>query len=270
MPRQKKSEEPSAGAPWLNTFADLMNLLLCFFVLLFASSTVDAEKYEQIVASLSSNFSIFQGGGSAINEGQLISTGIKQMNNLGDYDDTMGEASKETGDNLSSANETDAKLLEKKKEVSQAMYENLTNLSEKYKVNDYMEISIDPNFNYVKLSLSGSILFDSGKADIKTDALPLFSKVGDILKTFDDYKIELEGHTDNVPIRNSKYESNNWLSSARALNAATYLIEEKGLSPETLSWTGRGQYDPVASNSTEEGRAKNRRVEIKIYNDVGQ
>jgi chemotaxis protein MotB len=267
---RKRNEAPSAGTPWLNTFADLMNLLLCFFVLLFASSNVDAEKYDQIVASFAGDFSIFEGGGSAINEGQLISTGIKQMNNLGEYDDTMGEASKETGDNLDSANGIDSKLLEKKKEVSQTMYDELANLSDKYKINDYMEISIDPNFNYVKLSLSGSILFDSGKADIKSDALPLFSKVGDILKAYDDYKIELEGHTDNVPIRNSKYESNNWLSSARALNAATYLIEEKGLSPETLSWTGRGEYDPVASNSSEEGRARNRRVEIKIYNDVGQ
>jgi chemotaxis protein MotB len=270
MPRQKKSEEPSAGAPWLNTFADLMNLLLCFFVLLFASSNIDAEKYEQIAASLSNNFSILQGGGSAIKEGQLISTGIKQMDNLGEYEDTMGEASKETGGNSDSTNELDMKLLEEKKEVSETMYDELADLSEKYKVNDDMEISIDPNFNYVKLSLSGSILFDSGEAKIKADALQLFSKVGDILKVYDDYKIELEGHTDNVPIRNSKYESNNWLSSARALNAATYLIEKKGLSPSTLSWTGRGEYDPVASNSTEEGRAKNRRVEIKIYNDVGQ
>lgn len=270
MPRQKRTEESSAGAPWLNTFADLMNLLLCFFVLLFASSNVDVEKYEQIAASFSNNFSIFQGGGSAIQDGQLISTGIKQMNNLGDYEDTIGEATKEAGDNFDSANNKDIKLLEEKKEVSQTMYDELANLSEKYKVGDNMEISIDPNFNYVKLSLSGSILFDSGKADIKADALPLFSKVGDILKTFEDYKIELEGHTDNEPIRNSKYESNNWLSSARALNAATYLIEEKGLSPETLRWTGRGQYDPVASNSSKDGRGKNRRVDIKIYNDVGQ
>lgn len=267
---RKSNEVPSAGAPWLNTFADLMNLLLCFFVLLFASSNVDAGKYDQIVASFAGNFSIFEGGGSAIHEGQLISTGIKQMDNLGDYDNTTSEASKETGENVDPANKVHQELLEEKKEVSQTMYDDIANLAEKYKVNDYMEISIDPSFNYIKLSLSGSILFDSGKADVKADAIPLFSKVGDILKTFDNYKIELEGHTDNVPIRNSKYESNNWLSSARALNAATYLIEKKGLSPETLSWTGRGEYDPVSSNSTEEGRAKNRRVEIKIYNDVGQ
>lgn len=270
LARQKKGEEPSAGAPWLNTFADLMNLLLCFFVVLFAFSSVDAEKYEQVAASFANNFSIFKGGGSAINEGQLISTGIKQMNNLGEYEDTMGEASKETGENLDSDSEINMKLMEEKKKVSQTMYDKLADLSEKYKVNDYMGISIDSSFNYVKLSLSGSILFDSGEAAIKKDALQLFSKVGDILRTFDGYKIELEGHTDNVPIRNSKFESNNWLSSARALNAATYLIEEKGLSPATLSWTGRGEYDPVASNSTEEGRAKNRRVEIKIYNDVGK
>jgi chemotaxis protein MotB len=69
---------------------------------------------------------------------------------------------------------------------------------------------------------------------------------------------------------NSKhtYKDNNWLSSARAINVATYLMDSKGLNPKTLSWTGRGEYDPVASNATPEGRAKNRRVEIKIHNKI--
>jgi chemotaxis protein MotB len=70
MARRKKAEVASAGAPWLNTFADLMNLLLCFFVLLFAFSTVDAEKYEQIAASFSGSSSILNGGGSSIKEGR--------------------------------------------------------------------------------------------------------------------------------------------------------------------------------------------------------
>lgn len=125
LARQKKGEEPSAGAPWLNTFADLMNLLLCFFVVLFAFSSVDAEKYEQVAASFANNFSIFKGGGSAINEGQLISTGIKQMNNLGEYEDTMGEASKETGENLDSDSEINMKLMEEKKKFHKLCMINL-------------------------------------------------------------------------------------------------------------------------------------------------
>lgn len=274
MARKKKGEESSAGAPWLNTFADLMNLLLCFFVLLFASSTIDAEKYEKIVASLSSSFSILNGGGSAIEEGELISNGISQLTDLDNYYTTMGKAAESSGDNTdaTSPESSDAleELMEKNKEASEKMYEEISELTDEYKLNDFMQLSIDPNFQYVQISLNGSILFDSGEADIKPQALPIFSKVGDILKVFDTYKIELEGHTDNVPIHTSRYLSNNWLSSARALNAATYLIEEKELDPEYLSWTGRGEYDPVASNATEEGRAKNRRVEIKIYNDLNK
>ena len=78
----------------------------------------------------------------------------------------------------------------------------------------------------------------------------------------------VEGHTDNVPIVKSIYSSNEMLSSARAINAASYLIEEKKLDPKMLKWTGRGEYDPITSNSTAEGRSKNRRIEVKIYNNI--
>ncbi len=277
MARQKKPEEPSAGSPWLNTFADLMNLLLCFFVLLFAASTVDADKYENIAASMSNNFSILNSGGSGLDEGRLISSGISQMNNLDAYTNNVGknedaaeEDNKQSGESFpdSKTAKEDAldALLEQKKEASQKMYEKISEMSEKENLNEYIELDIAPDYQYIKISLSGSILFDSGKSDIKKEALPILSKVGDILRVYKDYHIELEGHTDNIPIHNSVYPSNNWLSSARALNAAMYLVEEKGLNPKTLSWTGRGEYDPVVSNATSEGRAKNRRVEIKIYN----
>ena len=270
MARKKKAEDGGAGSPWLSTFADLMNLLLCFFVLLFASSTVDAEKYEEIVASMSSSFSIFSGGGSAIDEGRLISTGISQLNDLSDYYNTTGKSTEDSSSpSEDEQSEAMQELLEQNKAATQAIYDKVSDLAEQKKLDDYIELSIDTNYRFVKISLSGSILFDSGKADIKPEAVPIFSKVGDILQVYKDYHIELEGHTDNVPVnRNNTYKNNNWLSSARALNAATYLMNEKGLNAKTLSWTGRGEYDPVASNATPEGRAKNRRVEIKIYNNI--
>lgn len=276
MARQKKGEEASAGSPWLNTFADLMNLLLCFFVLLFAASTVDAEKYEAIAASMASNFSVFSAGGSALDEGSLISNGVNQLNNLDEFKRNMGEnedakedpqqSGKDTTDSLTSKSDAMEILLEEKKEAALKMYDDISKMAEKDNLGDIIDLSIDPNYQYIKIYLSGSILFDSGKADIKSEALPILNKVGDILKVYKDYHIELEGHTDNIPIHNDKYSSNNWLSSARALNAAMYLVDKKGLNPKTLSWTGRGEYDPVASNATVDGRAKNRRIEIKIYN----
>lgn len=268
MSRRKKAEEASAGSPWLNTFADLMNLLLCFFVLLFAFSTVDAEKYEQIVASFSKSSSILNGGESSIHEGKLISSGVSQLKDLDEYYSQTGETGGESDEDSMSESDAMKELMEQKKEVTQKMYDNLSDLADKNNVKDYIDMSIDPNYQYVKISLSGSILFDSGKADLKKSALPIFSKIGNILKTYKDYHVEIEGHTDNVPIHNSQFSSNNWLSSARALNTATYLMEEKGFSPKTLSWTGRGEYDPIASNKTAEGRAKNRRVEIKVYNNI--
>jgi chemotaxis protein MotB len=268
LARKKKAEESSAGAPWLNTFADLMNLLLCFFVLLFASSTIDTDKYEDIAASFSNRFSIFDRGGSAVNEGRLISTGISQLNNLDQYYNSTGRSNESNNEEEYNLSEAAEEIRKEQEKASQNMYDNLSDIAEKKDIGEYIELSIDPNFQYVKISLSGSILFDSGKADIKAEALPIFGKVGDVLQIYSNYRIEVEGHTDNVPMRSSAYPDNNWLSSARALNAATYLINEKGLDPKTLSWTGRGEYDPVASNSSELGRAKNRRVEIKIYNNI--
>lgn len=270
LARKKKAEDESAGSPWLATFADLMNLLLCFFVLLFASSTVDAEKYEQIVNSMTNSFSIFSGGGSALDEGRLISSGISQLNELDEYSSSTGK----TGEESDSENyeESDAlkEVLEANKKATLIIYDDIADQSSQKNLDKFIELSVDSNYQFVKISLSGSILFDSGQAEIKSSALPVFNKLADILTSYKNNHIEIEGHTDNVPIKSSLYPNNNWLSSARALNTATYLIEVKNMDPKTLSWTGRGEYEPVASNSTSEGRAKNRRVEIKIYNDISK
>ena len=114
----------------------------------------------------------------------------------------------------------------------------------------------------------GEIMFDSGKADIKSEARDILSKIGDILKLYEGYRIKIEGHTDNVPIRRGgQFSSNLELSTARASSVWEYLTDVKKLNPRTLEAAGRSEYDPIADNSTEEGRRKNRRVEFKIYTD---
>ena len=92
MARKKKNEgNGGGGSPaWMSTFSDLMNLLLCFFVLLFSMSTIDAEKFEEIAASLKASFSIFDGGAASLTEGNLISSGISQLNDLNDYHELSG------------------------------------------------------------------------------------------------------------------------------------------------------------------------------------
>lgn len=268
LARKKKTEDPGAGSPWLATFADLMNLLLCFFVLLFASSTVDAEKYEQIVNSMTNSFSIFSGGGSAIDDGRLISSGITQLNDLDEYSSSTGKNAEDSDSENFEESDALNELLEANKKATLLIYEDIADQSNQNSLGKYIELSVDSNYQFVKISLRGSILFDSGKAEIKSSALPVFSKLADVLTNYKEHHIEIEGHTDNRPISSSLYPNNNWLSSARALNTATYLIEEKNMDPNKLSWTGRGEYEPIASNSTNEGRAKNRRVEIKIYNEI--
>lgn len=240
-------------------------------------SSVDADKFEQLVQSLSNRVSIFDAGGSAVGEGQLISAGMSQLSQLDEYYTIVGKneneiESDEDGDNDSAPEEAAKDVViaykEQLKETTEILYEDVSDLATEYNLDDYVDLAMDQNYNYVQISLSGSFLFESGKADMKESALPIFSRVGDILKSYNDFIIEIEGHTDTVPIKNAAFENNYWLSAARALNAAEYLIDVKGLNPSTLKASGRGEYAPIASNKTEEGRRLNRRIEIKIYNSL--
>ena len=129
------------------------------------------------------------------------------------------------------------------------------------------DVDIDFTSQYVQLTLNGALLFDSGSAQIKSNALPILDKIGVILQKYSDSEIEIEGHTDNVPI-SGRYSSNNELSSARALSVFEYLMDKTTLDPAMVKHSGRGEYIPVADNSTPEGRTQNRRVEIKIYHTV--
>ena len=130
------------------------------------------------------------------------------------------------------------------------------------------EVDIEFTSQYVQLTLNGALLFDSGSVEIKEEALPLMNQLGIILQRFSDGVIEIEGHTDNVPMSGSKYSNNDELSSGRALSVFYFLKENTTLDITKIKHSGRGEYDPVADNSTEEGRAKNRRVVIKIYNSL--
>lgn len=272
MARKKKEEASAPGAPaWITTFGDLMNLLLCFFVLLFALSSVDSAKYEELVASFSNNFSIFNGGATGLEQASLIDSGISQLNDLDKYFNDMGKTSKTNeSKDTDPMKEYQEKLKEEQKKAMETVYEEVSDLAERNQIDSKISIDMDSKYQYVSISLNGAILFDSGKADIKKGAVPIMSKVGDILKMYDNFMIKIEGHTDNVPISGGNYKSNMWLSNARAITVFEYLTYEKGLNPVTLEASGRSEFDPIASNKTAEGRARNRRVEIKIYTSLDQ
>ena len=266
---KRKPEEPPKGAPaWQCTFADLMNLLLCFFVLLFSMSTVDAQKFQMIAASFSETFSIFDAGATAIGDGVLISNGVSQLNELDQYINSTGK----TAESDVNADEVDdyekfTQLLEEEKmAASEELAEKVHEAAQEQNLDKDIDITFTSQ--YVQLTLKGAILFDSGKAELKRDALPVVEKVALILDRYAENTIEIEGHTDNVPINTSKFESNDVLSSYRALAMFDYLVQNTSLDPAMLKHSGRGEYVPVADNSTPEGRAKNRRIEIKIYNTL--
>ncbi len=264
---KKRQEEPKKGAPaWQSTFSDLMNLLLCFFVLLFSMSTVDAEKFEMVIASLQSSMSILPAGGSAIGDGNMVSAGVNQLEFLDSYYNDLAN-SQTMNENDVDGEEKDVSDAYKEQELaeSEQMAEEVQNAVNQYGLQDLVEV--DFNAEYVQISLSGAILFESGSAEFVSDAKPVLDKISKILDNYDKNVIEVEGHTDNVPIVSpGKYEDNDVLSMYRALNVADYIRDASSLNPAHIKSSGRGEYMPIADNSTAEGRALNRRVEIKIYN----
>lgn len=269
MTKKKREEAPKGSPAWMTTFSDLMNLLLCFFVLLFSMSTVDAQKFEMIVASMQSSFSILPSGGSSVGEGQMVSAGVSQLELLDNYykEDTNSDSETEN-ENDTQNNQSQQSVEEAYQEQalaeSEEMAEEIEKMAEAGGIQNQVEV--DFNAQYVLLTLNGALLFDSGSSDIREDAYPLVDKIGAILNNYNQNIIEIEGHTDNVPISGGKYENNNVLSMYRALTVADYIREITSLNPGLIKSSGRGDYVPVADNSTPEGRARNRRVEIKIYN----
>ena len=269
---KRKEETPPAGSPaWMATFSDLMNLLLCFFVMLFAMSSIEEAKLQEFVAAMNNTFSVFDGGASAIGDGFLISNGVSQLNELDQYINSTGKVAD---------SETDGEDFEEYEMSPEAMEEILTDkmLAENEERVEQIEEALSENViadevelsftaQYVKLTMNGGLLFDSGSALLKDDAKLIIDKVGLILERYGNGGIiEIEGHTDNVPMHSAQYPSNEELSSARALSVFYYLTETTTLNPLNLKHAGMGERVPIADNSTPEGRSRNRRVEILIYN----
>ena len=291
MAKKQKQEEAPAGSPaWMATFSDLMNLLLCFFVLLFSMSSTDTEKFQEVIASIQSSFSIFSSGGTSIGEGQMISSGISQLEMFDDYfnsvhdgdderyekegaSDTQSEgqmsndgATEAQNSNIGEVSVEEAKeaLEEAGAAESEGMAEQIEQKLVEYGLQDQVEV--DFNANYVMIRINGALLFNSGKAELTDEAVVIVDNIAKILEEYDSNIIEIEGHTDNVPMSSGTYENNDVLSMYRALNVAERIRLDTNLNPAYIKSAGRGEYVPIADNSTKEGRARNRRVEIKVYN----
>ena len=232
--KKKRHEQEGNNERWLITYSDLITLLLVFFIILYAFSKVDNKKYQ----NLASGFNSFFGSGTGIlNGGNSINiTGGNVPQNSSGEEKSEGEM-----------------LSDLKQQVDGYLTSNSLNES----------ISTDIDDRGLVISMSNSILFDSGTATIKSDNNLNLKTMGKLLNSMPNY-IRIEGHTDNLPINNTKFKSNWELSVIRATNVAEILIDETGISPERISVLGYGEFRPIGDNSTAEGRAKNRRVDIII------
>ena len=269
---KRKEDTPPAGSPaWMATFSDLMNLLLCFFVMLFAMSSIEEAKLQEFVAAMNNTFSVFDGGASAIGDGFLISNGVSQLNELDQYINSTGKTADSDTDGEDfqdyemSPEAMEEILQDKMLEENEERVEEIEEVLTESNIADEVEVSFTAQ--YVKLTMNGGLLFDSGSAQLKDDAKLIIDKVGLILERYGNAgTIEIEGHTDNVPMKSAQYPSNEELSSARALSVFYYLMDSTTLNPLNLKHAGMGERVPIADNSTPEGRSRNSRVEILIYN----
>ena len=242
---KKKEDEVKKGAPaFMNTYGDMMTLLLTFFVLLFSMSTIDAAKFKAVIASFEGSIGILEGGDTITENANILGNGVSQFpvskNNL----------------NLEEAAQRDQELT--------ALEQELKEYTSKKQIDD--QLMVEKNGDEVIIRFSDTLLFESGKAEIKAGVIPtldmLSSKLQECIN--EGYTLRFEGHTDNVPIRTAQFPSNFELSGARAAAVARFYIEEKGFDPTQISIEGMSEYHPLADNSTAEGRSQNRRVEIKI------
>ncbi len=235
MRRHRFSDEQGKQASWMDTYGDMVTLLLTFFVMLFSMSNLDAAKFRQAALSIQGALGIKYQGPTISNE---LNVTDYPEESIEDIDAILGEI-----------------------EDMEKIYTQMKEYIEINRLGNYIEISKEQPG--VLIRFKDNILFDSGKADIKDDSKQILSYIVDILNEFNK-DIRVEGHTDNVPINNFMFPSNWELSTQRAVNVIKYFIEEKTISPLKLSAVGYGEYHPISDNSTIAGRQANRRVDIVI------
>ena len=230
------SEDAGEGeAGWITTFSDMMSLLLTFFILLFSISSVETVKFKQILESIQSALGVENVPEAGTREG-LEMVNIEAQSKTDAVDEFGGMVKKELNKIKSSVEE----------------------FIEKNQLNGHVSVKVDDRGAVI--TISDFVLFPEGSATFTPSAKPILKKMTPLLKQFP-YLVRVEGHTDNLPISNSKYPSNWELSAARAAGIVRFYVRN-GIDPHRLVAVGYAEFRPIADNSTPEGREKNRRVEI--------
>ena len=215
---------------WVMTYADMMSLLLTFFVLIVSFSSLQQSKFKQAAQSLQEAFGLLEHPESVIEFQNPV------------YPDRINESE-------------NADVFYEMQEIEQVIIESgLDN-----------EVEIQLQENGVMFRIQAPFLFGSGLADLRDEPRSVLDELSVLFKKFP-YLIRIEGHTDSMPINSERFPSNWELSSARAVTVARY-FQGMGLPPERIAATGYGEYHPIEDNSSAVGREKNRRVEIFLQLD---
>jgi chemotaxis protein MotB len=230
--RKRHHEDEHADETWLLPYSDMLTLLLALFIVMFAMSEVDNQKFVRLSQQFNIIFSssvLPDGGSSTVPSETAAQTDV-----------TNG-------------------LLEGEK-----MNEVKSMLDAQIKELGYSDkVLVELNEKGLDISIQDVVLFNSGEAEILREYSPLLLNISVLLKDLDN-DIEVAGYTDNVPINNVKFRSNWELSSMRAINVMNFMVGEGKLPPDRFSIKAYGEYNPRFDNSTAEGKAKNRRIEIFV------
>lgn len=245
------------GNRWLTTYADLVTLLLAFFVLLFTMSEIDAAKFRDVLEGLSATFGntgmqehVLEGGETITSE-QIL----EDRNVLSVFDDQhqLDEGTNDDSDDHA----------EPLDDLSELRHE-LENSLDEAGVDHLAEVDADPRGLVVSIG-TDRVLFDTGSTRISPAGRQILAAVAGPIRPISN-EVLVEGHADTVPISRTGYD--NWnLSADRAIAVVHMLTDDHGLDPARLAATGYGEHRPRASNETQAGRQRNRRVDILITAD---
>ncbi|MCL2398213.1 MAG: flagellar motor protein MotB [Defluviitaleaceae bacterium] len=277
MGNRKKQARQRPGSPaWMTTWADLVSLLMCFFVLLFSLSSVDEARFQEFAEAMSaSNRLAFMSG--ALGNIFTDSSGMMPENSppipprqnpeapIVDADDVIDVVSSRRGqmEELAETFRTYMAPTVHTGEMGESGQEsaNIAQLSQLENIG----ITVDALGEYMRITFPSGMLFASGQAVLQSEALDTIDYVAMRLLEHPGHRIAVQGHTDNVPISTLQFPSNFHLSAARSIAVVQRLISVHGFDPWYLSAEGMGEYRPIATNDTIEGQAQNRRVEILVF-----
>src|SRR6056297_2372341 len=274
--------EEDSSEDWLTTYSDLVTLLLAFFVLLFSFSEIDAKKWEEIVKSFSGDLMITES--STTDSFMDDNTSILDQNNIDireqlleiqqRKEETPEETPEEAPEEQIEENEIETpieeELAEEGNEIDQEVideqFEELYGELTQYNDIEGLELEIARTDAEIRIRLSNNLLFSPEEADIYENSTQTLRDIVSIIKSYDKTldAIVMEGNTDDLPITTGRYRDNFELSIERALNVLYFFRYEGDFQPEKLIPMGYGEYNPVATNDTAEGRAKNRRTDVLL------